>query len=40
MKMYPPRDPHNQLAQVHKVATFCNMVTNARRHLGVVTAIS
>jgi hypothetical protein len=40
MKMYPARDPHNQLSRVHKVATYCNMVTNARRHLGVVTAIS
>lgn len=40
MKMYPPRDPYNQLTQVHKVATFGNLVTNGSRHLGVVTAIT
>lgn len=40
MKMYPPKDPHNQLVLVNKVATFCNLGTNARRHLGVVNAIS
>jgi len=40
MKMYPPRDPYNQLTQVHKVATFANLATNASRHLGVVTAIT
>lgn len=40
MKMYPGQAPYNQLAKVHKVATFCNLVTNARRHLGVVNAIS
>lgn len=40
MKMYPEVDPANQLSNVHKVATFCNMATNAERHLGVVSAIS
>lgn len=40
MKMYPPRDPHNQLATVNKVATFANLATNARRHLGVCNAIT
>ncbi len=40
MKMYPPRDPHNQLMMVHKVATFCNIGCNARRHVGVVNAIT
>jgi hypothetical protein len=40
MKFYPGRDPYNQLTEVHKVATFCNLATNASRHLGVVTAIS
>lgn len=40
MKMYPPRDPYNQLMLVHKVATFCNMITNASRHLGVVNGIT
>ena len=40
MKMYPEVDPANQLANVHKVATFCNMGSNARRHLGVVSSIT
>lgn len=38
MKMYPPRDPHNQLAVVNKVMSICNLVTNGSRHLGCVTA--
>lgn len=40
MKMFPPRDPHNQLTSVHKVMTVCNLATNASRHLGVVNAIT
>jgi hypothetical protein len=40
MKMYPEVDPANQLSNVHKVATFANMGTNASRHLGVVTVIT
>ena len=40
MKMYPPRDPYNQLATVHKVASYANLATNGSRHLGVVTAIT
>lgn len=40
MKMYPEVDPSNQLANVHKVATFGNMTVDDSRHLGVVTAIS
>ena len=40
MKMFPPNDPYNQLAVVHKTMTVCNLATNASRHLGVVTAIS
>lgn len=40
MKMYPEVDPANQLANVHKVATFGNMTTDDPRHLGVVTSIS
>lgn len=40
MKMYPKVDPANQLANVHKVATFANMGTNNSRRLGVVTAIT
>ncbi len=40
MKMYPEVDPSNQLSNVHKVATFCNMAVNASRHLGVVSAIT
>lgn len=40
MKMYPKVDPANQLANVHKVATFGNLATNNSRRLGVVTAIT
>ena len=40
MKMYPQVDPANQLANVHKVATFGNLCTNNSRRLGVVTAIT
>lgn len=40
MKMYPGVDPANQLSNVHKVATFGNITCSARRHLGVVSAIS
>jgi hypothetical protein len=40
MKMYPEVDPSNQLANVHKVATFGTLCTNNRRRLGVVTAIT
>ena len=40
MKMFPPNDPYNQLAVVHKTMTVANLVTNASRHLGVVTAIT
>lgn len=40
MKMYPEVDPANQLSNVHKVATFGNMGTNASRHLGVVSSIT
>ncbi len=40
MKMYPKVDPANQLSNVHKVATFGNITYGARRHLGVVSAIS
>ena len=40
MKMYPEVDPANQLANVHKVATFGNMTTNNPRHLGVVSSIT
>ena len=40
MKMYPEVDPANQLSNVHKVATFANMGTNASRHLGVVSGIT
>ena len=40
MKMYPKVDPANQLANVHKVATFANLGTNNSRRLGVVTAIT
>lgn len=40
MKMYPQVDPANQLANVHKVATFGNAGTNNSRRLGVVSAIT
>lgn len=40
MRMYPEVDPYNQLANVHKVATFGNLTTGNRRHLGVVNSIS
>lgn len=40
MKMYPPRDPYNQLTNVHKVMTVANLATNASRHLGVVNGIT
>lgn len=40
MKMYPQVDPANQLANVHKVATFAQLCTSESRRLGVVTAIN
>jgi hypothetical protein len=40
MKLYPEVDPSNQLANVHKLATFANMGSNNCRRLGVVTAIT
>jgi len=40
MKMYPEVDPHNQLSNVHKVATYGNMGINGSRHLGVVSSIT
>lgn len=40
MKMYPPRDPSNQLANIHKVATYGNHVLIGSRHVGVVDAIT
>ena len=40
MKMYAAVDPANQLANVHKLATFCTMGTSNSRRLGVVTAIT
>lgn len=40
MKMYPAVDPANQLANVHKVATFSNLCTNGSKYLGVVSGIT
>lgn len=40
MKMKDPVEPANQLARVHRVVTVGNMTSKARRHNGVVTAIS
>lgn len=40
MKMYPSVDPFNQLANVHKVMTVCNLATNGSKYLGVVSAIT
>jgi len=39
-KGYPPVDPANQLLNVFKVETQCQLVVKARRHLGVITSIS
>ena len=35
MKMYPAVDPHNQLANVHKVATYGNLVLIGSKYTGV-----
>jgi len=40
MKMKEPVEPSNQLATVYRVETFGNLCASARRHLGVVTAIT
>lgn len=40
MKMKEPVEPSNQLAMVYRVLTVGNLCASARRHLGVVTAIS
>lgn len=40
MKMKDPVEPANQLARVHRVLTVGNMTSKARRHNGVVTAIT
>lgn len=40
MKMYPAVDPHNQLSNVHKLATFGNLDLIGSRHVGVVNAIT
>ena len=40
MKMDPAVDPHNQLANVHKLATYGNLTLRGSRHTGVVTAIT
>ena len=39
-KGYPPVDPANQLLNVFKVETQAQLFAKARRHLGVITAIS
>lgn len=39
-KGYPPVDPANQLLNVFKVETQAQLFCKARRHLGVITAIS
>ena len=39
-KGYPAVDPANQLLEVFKVETQAQLITKARRHLGVVTAIT
>ena len=38
-KGYPPVNPANQLLNVFKVETQCQLFSNNRRHLGVITAI-
>jgi hypothetical protein len=40
MKMKDPVEPANQLSRVHRILTVANMGSTARRHLGVVTAIT
>lgn len=40
MKMYPGQAPANQLMEINKLATFCNLTTNGSKYLGVVTVIS
>lgn len=39
-KGYPPVNPANQLLNVFKVETQCQLISNNRRHLGVITSIS
>lgn len=39
-KGYPPVNPANQLLNVFKVETQCQLFSNNRRHLGVITSIS
>jgi hypothetical protein len=39
-KGYPPVDPANQLLNVFKVETQCQLIVKAPRHLGVITSIS
>lgn len=39
-KGYPAVNPANQLLDVFKAETQCQLITNNRRHLGVVTSIS
>ena len=39
-KGYPAVNPANQLLNVFKAETQCQLITNNRRHLGVITAIS
>ncbi|KKN52703.1 hypothetical protein LCGC14_0609840 [marine sediment metagenome] len=39
-KLDPKVDPHNQLANVHKLATFGQLCIRGSRHLGVVSAIT
>ena len=38
MHMYPGVDPHNQLMNVHKLATYGNLCIAVSRHLGVANA--
>jgi len=39
-KGYPPVNPANQLLNVFKTETQCQLISNNRRHLGVITSIS
>jgi hypothetical protein len=39
-KGYPPVDPANQLLNVFKTETQAQLITKARRHLGVITSIT
>jgi len=40
MKLHPAVQPANQLLDVYKLETQCQLISNNRRHLGVITSIT